>query len=62
MIGKITPSRIGIVTTDNAVTIGSTAIVGVTSIQSWIPSDVLEVWRDGENGKRRAKTSRRLCR
>ena len=50
MIGKITPNRIGIVTTDNAVTIGSTGIVGVTSIQKWIPSDVLEVWWDGQNG------------
>ena len=50
MIGKITPNRIGIVTTDNAVTIGSTGIVGVTSIQKWIPSDVLEVWWDGKNG------------
>ena len=50
MIGKITPDRIGIVTTDNAVTIGSTGIVGVTSIQKWIPSDVLEVWWDGKNG------------
>ena len=44
------PNRIGIVTTDNMICIGNTAISGIRSDMSWVPSDVLEFWWDGTKG------------
>ena len=50
MIQTASPNRIGIVTTDNHITIGYTGITGIRTDMSWIPSDVIEVWWDGESG------------
>ena len=50
MIQTASPNRIGIVTTDNHITIGYTGITGIRTDMSWVPSDVIEVWWDGESG------------
>ena len=50
MIQTQSPNRIGIVTTDNHITIGYTGISGIRTDMSWVPSDVIEVWWDGESG------------
>ena len=50
MIQTQSPNRIGIVTTDNHITIGYTGITGIRTDMSWVPSDVIEVWWDGESG------------
>ena len=49
MIQTASPNRIGIVTTDNHITIGYTGITGIRTDMSWVPSDVIEVWWDGES-------------
>ena len=50
MIQTASPNRIGIVTTDNHIKIGYTGITGIRTDKSWVPSDVIEVWWDGESG------------
>lgn len=50
MIQTESPNRIGIVTTDNHITIGYTGITGIRTDMSWVPSDVIELWWDGESG------------